>query len=259
MARHFDELARRPMTYAARRRPTAPDAERTRRRVLRPAFSRSSGAVRVALGFCVRRQSGVSDGSDWRCRAVAPAGSATAESCAPIHGHAFVCGAQRPEDLARIPRTRWLVFSGFSDGAGLKLVDSQARTMRAGTRASESQLEPRQAGDFGACPSPPDAALFNAQGLSLAQQSASTEHLLYVANHGGRESIEIFRIDSSADEPRAALDRLRADARGHAGQQCRDLFRRNDPGVGADAAREPPITDFVRGQDTGGVYRMATR
>ena len=38
--------------------------------------------------------------------------------CEPSDGHSFICGAQRPEDLARIPDTRWLVFSGFTNGAG---------------------------------------------------------------------------------------------------------------------------------------------
>jgi hypothetical protein len=52
------------------------------------------------------------------------------DECEPSDGHSFICGAQRPEDLARIPNTRWLVFSGFTDGAGLKLVDTRTRTMR---------------------------------------------------------------------------------------------------------------------------------
>ncbi|HET9474022.1 MAG TPA: hypothetical protein VFO82_09015, partial [Steroidobacteraceae bacterium] len=42
----------------------------------------------------------------------------------------FLCGAQRPEDVVRIPGTRWLVYSGFSNGAGLKLVDTAARSLR---------------------------------------------------------------------------------------------------------------------------------
>jgi hypothetical protein len=60
--------------------------------------------------------------------------------CEPNDGHSFICGAQRPEDLARIPNTRWLVFSGFSNGAGLKLVDTRARTMRRFYTAEPAQL-----------------------------------------------------------------------------------------------------------------------
>ena len=60
----------------------------------------------------------------------------TLDACQPSGGHAFICGAQRPEDVARIPDTPWLVFSGFSDGAGLKLVDT--RTHRARVHVSSA-------------------------------------------------------------------------------------------------------------------------
>src|SRR6185436_18976935 len=53
-----------------------------------------------------------------------------ATSCAPTNGLNFVCGAQNPEDLVPIPGTRWLIASGLKDGAGLKLVDTDAKTAR---------------------------------------------------------------------------------------------------------------------------------
>ena len=120
-------------------------------------------------------------------------------ACEPSDGHSFICGAQRPEDLARIPGTRWLVFSGFTDGAGLKLVDTRTRTMRRWYTGESAQLAfDRQR--FGSCPSPPDPTLLNTQGLSLRTVGES-QHDLYVVNHGGRESIEIFRIDSARAAP----------------------------------------------------------
>src|SRR5688572_14318151 len=125
--------------------------------------------------------------------------TACKDDCAPSDGHSFICGAQRPEDVARIPGTSWLVFSGFSDGAGLKLVDTRTRSMRRWYTGAPAQLAP-DAQRFGFCPAPPDPALLNAQGLSLRTVSG-TQHDLYVANHGGRESIEIFRIDAARDEP----------------------------------------------------------
>jgi hypothetical protein len=51
-------------------------------------------------------------------------------SCAPTNGLNFVCGAQNPEDLVPIPGTRWLIASGLKDGAGLKLIDTDAKTAR---------------------------------------------------------------------------------------------------------------------------------
>jgi hypothetical protein len=42
----------------------------------------------------------------------------------------FICGVERPEDLARIAGTRWLIASGFSAGAGLKLIDIDVHTMQ---------------------------------------------------------------------------------------------------------------------------------
>ena len=120
------------------------------------------------------------------------------DDCLPSGGHSFICGAQRPEDLARIPDTPWLVFSGFTDGAGLKLVDT--RTRHASLVHGESAQLAFDAERYGVCPSPPDPALFNTQGLSL-RTIGESQHDLYVVNHGGRESIEVFRIDAARDEP----------------------------------------------------------
>src|SRR5216684_5656113 len=54
-----------------------------------------------------------------------------AASCAPTNGLNFVCGAQNPEDLVPVPGTRWLIASGMTAGAGLKLVDTDSKTVRA--------------------------------------------------------------------------------------------------------------------------------
>lgn len=172
-------------------------------------------------------------------------------ACAPMDGHAFVCGAERPEDVVRIPDTRWLVFSGFSAGAGLKLVDTRSRTMRLWYTGAPAQLE-HDKRQFAGCPSPPDPALFNAQGLSLRSEG-ETIHRLYVANHGGRESVEIFRIDSSRDEPALRWSGcvLMPEA-----TPANSVATYSDGTILASVLTRPgtSITDFVRGQPTGGVY-----
>jgi hypothetical protein len=176
----------------------------------------------------------------------------TIHECAPSDGHSFICGAQRPEDLARIPNTRWLIFSGFTDGGGLKLVDTRVRTMRRWYTGESAQLAfDRQR--FGSCPSSPDPALLNTQGLSLRTVGES-QHDLYVVNHGGRESIEIFRIDSARDEPQI---RWIGCIEMPAATPANSVATYSDGTVLASVLTHPgtSITDFVRGDATGGVYQ----
>jgi hypothetical protein len=171
--------------------------------------------------------------------------------CESSDGHSFICGAQRPEDLARIPNTRWLVFSGFTNGAGLKLVDTRARTMRRWYTGESAQLAfDRQR--FGSCPSPPDPGLLNTQGLSL-RTVGEAQHDLYAVNHGGRESIEIFRIDAARDEPRI---RWIGCIEMPAATPANSVATYSDGTVLASVLTHPgtSITDFVRGDATGGVY-----
>jgi hypothetical protein len=172
-------------------------------------------------------------------------------NCAPSDGHAFLCGAERPEDLARIPNTRWLVFSGFSRGAGLKLVDTRSRAMRSWYTGSHEQVA-LNANRFAACHSPPDVAHFNTQGLSLRSVRDSL-HELYVVNHGGRESIEIFHIDAAPDEP--ALRWIGCVLMPES-TPANSVATYSDGTILASVLTHPgtSITDFVRGERTGGVY-----
>src|SRR3954462_4903340 len=103
-------------------------------------------------------------------------------SCAPTNGLNFVCGAQNPEDLVPIPGTRWLIASGMKDGAGLKLVDTGARTARR-FYTSEAQQRPDKT-LFPNCPEPPDASTFNAHGIYLRRAQAPGLYRLYVVSHG---------------------------------------------------------------------------
>ena len=128
--------------------------------------------------------------------ALAP--QARAQDCAPEGGMGFICGAQRPEDLVRIPETRWIVASGFQDGAGLKLVDTQAKTMSFWFVDAKAQSKANRRA-YPHCPGPLSVETFNAQGLSLRPRGAG--YMLYVANHGGRESIEVFNVDLAGEAP----------------------------------------------------------
>jgi hypothetical protein len=204
----------------------------------------------IALALLLSASAGCSAGRGMSTAAQSvdtPASS----NCAPSDGHAFLCGAERPEDLARIPNTRWLVFSGFSRGAGLKLVDTRSRTMRSWYTGSREQVA-LNAKRFPACDSPPDVAQFNTQGLSLRSVHDAL-HELYVVNHGGRESIEIFHIDAATDEP--ALRWIGCVPMPES-TPANSVATYSDGTILASVLTHPgtSITDFVRGEKTGGVY-----
>lgn len=173
--------------------------------------------------------------------------------CTPSPALQFVCGAQRPEDLAHIPGTRWLIVSGFDQGAGLKLIDTDTGTLETWYRGDPEQLRqdrPR----YAACPAPPDVATFNVQGISL-RRTGSTTYTLLATNHGGRESIEIFAID-------AALDRPTLTWRGcvllPAGVAANAVASFGDGTILITELTRPgtSIADFVGGKNTGAVYAL---
>src|SRR5688572_22305957 len=91
----------------------------------------------------------------------------TAEKpCAPTAGLSFICGLQNPEDVVLVPGTRWLLTSGMAPGAGLTLVDTQAKAARklyapgtANARADRTR--------FANCPGPLDAKQAVLHGLAL--------------------------------------------------------------------------------------------
>lgn len=194
----------------------------------------------------------VSRCSRWRARGLflLPA-FFLAQGCASSPSLQFIRGADRPEDVARIPDSRWLVFSGFSNGAGLKLVDSAARTMRTWYSGAPDQVRVDRSA-FPLCPSPPLVESFNAQGISL-RTIAPGRHRLYVVNHGGRESIEVFAIDSSAGTPKLSWIGCVLMPNGIAANSVASY---SDGTILASVLTHPgtTITDFVRGAITGGVY-----
>ena len=121
-------------------------------------------------------------------------------SCAPTNGLNFVCGAQNPEDLVPIPGTRWLIASGMKEGAGLKLVDTDAKTARLFYTGGAAQQRPDKK-LFPNCPAPPDASTFNAHGIYLRRAEAPGLYRLYVVSHGLLESIQVFAVDVRSVEP----------------------------------------------------------
>ena len=117
-------------------------------------------------------------------------------ACAPAAGLSFICGLQNPEDVVLVPGTRWLLTSGMAPGAGLSLVDTQAKAVRklyapgtASARADRTR--------FASCPGPLDPKQSLLHGLAL-RAAAGGRYTLYATNHGGRESVEVFELSVGA-------------------------------------------------------------
>jgi hypothetical protein len=161
----------------------------------------------------------------------------------------FLRGAQRPEDVVRIPGTRWLIYSGFSNGAGLELVDTAAHSMR--PVSYEISGVPEK-GNWPQCKAPPDSATFNTQGLSIRDLGQSQSRL-HVVNHGGRESIEVFSVDTHAGEPQFTWSGCVLMPPGLAANSVATF---SDGTILITVLTRPgrTITDFWRGEITGAVY-----
>ncbi|MFZ2997452.1 hypothetical protein [Sphingobium sp.] len=176
----------------------------------------------------------------------------TQDTCAPTAQFAFACGAMKPEDLAHIPQTPWIIASGFATGAGLKIVDSRTRSVTPWFegRADQIARDPR----YPDCATPPDPALFTARGLHLRTTAPGRARLL-VVNHGGRESIEAFDVDyrDASVQPRLRWQGCLVMPQGHVANSVSSY---SDGTVIATVLTRPgtSITDFVLGRDTGGVF-----
>lgn len=114
----------------------------------------------------------------------------------------FLRGPSNPEDLARVLGTDWIVTSGHS--AFMPDPQGHIYLINVRTRAWEDLLPSRlviapdrdRYGDV----APPEIGTFDAHGLSL-RHGPDGVHTLYVVNHGGRESVEIFELDCRAAFP----------------------------------------------------------
>jgi len=117
-----------------------------------------------------------------------------------VNGWNLICGNQNPEDLVPIPGTRWLIANGMKEGAGLKLVDTDAKRARFFYTGQPAQQSPDKK-LFPNCPAPPDAKTFNAHGLYLRRAQEPGIYKLYVVSHGALESIQVFTIDGKGAQP----------------------------------------------------------
>lgn len=136
-----------------------------------------------------------------------PPVSAGERGCAPAGDLHFICGPHHPEDLVLIPGTQWILVSGMggaspgsAPGPGdLYLLNAVDKRWHSIAQASLAAVH-RRTKLYADCP-PPDAARFLSHGLAI-RTGSSGRHTLYLVNHGGRESVEVFDIDARGKEPR---------------------------------------------------------
>src|SRR5262245_19957936 len=122
---------------------------------------------------------------------------AQAPSCEPLGEIRFVCGQDGPEDLVVVPGSSWLIASGYGATGGLFAINTkEASSARLFPSATATDRLDRQT--YGSCPGPlqgEDRERFRTHGLYLKEGRRGV-HTLYAVHHGGRESIELFELDT---------------------------------------------------------------
>ena len=118
-------------------------------------------------------------------------------------GPELVCGIANVEDLVALPGSPWIIGSGMGDalfqGGGLHLIHEKERS----ARKVELELSPGLAPEvpYDGCSGPPAAEQFSSHGLGLIA-AGDGSYRLFAVNHGGRESIEVFRVTPAEPAPR---------------------------------------------------------
>ena len=130
---------------------------------------------------------------------VIPLAGAGEQACDPAGDYAFVCGMKNPEDLVRVPGTRWIIASGMAAGGALYLIDSQRKTWTE-LYPGESPSAEHDEKSYGSCPGAPAREGFVTHGLSITPVAEGRSRLHVVA-HGAREAVEVFDVDASGDRP----------------------------------------------------------
>jgi hypothetical protein len=177
-----------------------------------------------------------------------------ASACAPVNGMSFICGLGRPEDLKLLPGGRWVIASGQADGAGLKLINAQTKIARRWWSGAPAEVRPDRA-RYGACPGAPAAGRLTPHGLAL-RPLGEGRHTLYVVNHGGRETIEVFEVDARGSEPAAVWIGCVPMPPGLAGNGVA-AFADGTILTTVQILPGRTLAQQITGQPTGGVYQWA--
>jgi hypothetical protein len=125
---------------------------------------------------------------------------AHAAGCEPAGGAEFICGLNAPEDFVGVPETSWVLVSSMGVGKShIYAVDSKTRTPVALYPADRAR-EQQDKKTYAACPGPLAKNSFGSHGIDL-RSTGRGKGTVFVVNHGGRESIEVFELDATGTTP----------------------------------------------------------
>jgi hypothetical protein len=134
------------------------------------------------------------------CAQLGPA-VAAAGDCAPAGNVRFICGVTNVEDFAPVPGTHWVIggnLAATGKQGTLYLFNTTNDTATA-VEPADIAIRPDKT-RYADCPGAPDMKIFGPHGLDLTR-SGGQHRTLYVVNHGGRESVEVFAVDLSGAKP----------------------------------------------------------
>jgi hypothetical protein len=118
--------------------------------------------------------------------------SGSAKGCAPVGDLQFVCDLINVEDFLPVERGRWLVGGSLKVGSvGLYLIDTATKTAKTVTLSIAAKADPIYIG----CAAP-DLKGLSTHGLDVVPGNDGTS-TVYAVNHGGRESVEVFRLNAA--------------------------------------------------------------
>ena len=124
-------------------------------------------------------------------------GGAPENECAPEAGLQFVCGPENAEDLLHIKGSPWIIASGED----LHLINIENKSWQPLPVKYPSTVDTDFA-PYDTCPGPLGAEKRYAHGITLRMQENGI-HELYVVIHDGRESVEVYDLDTNEDIPLA--------------------------------------------------------
>jgi hypothetical protein len=114
-----------------------------------------------------------------------------------------ICGVTDVEDLIALTGTRWIVGSALPGPdvpvPALYLFDSKSRAVTPVKAADIAVKQDKKA--YPQCSAAPNFAGFASHGLDYRARRGGGGDL-YVVNHGGREAVEVFDVDTKADVPK---------------------------------------------------------
>ena len=180
--------------------------------------------------------------------------TAHTDSCSAAADYGFVCDLRNPEDLVRVPDTKWIIASGMAPGAAIYLIDSEQKTWTA-LYPGVAPRARQDMGTFGACPGSPDPNQLVSHGLNL-RPGANGHSTLYVVGHGGREAIEVFDVDASGASPELTWTGCVEMPEGMAANSVASL---DDGSLVATIPLHPDksIADALAGKPSGAAYRWS--